>query len=83
VAAARWGRHPRGRLHWQERYDRSIEETDEAIRRAEAERSPAEKILERSTISGTLLDLVLLPFVALGHGIAALVRRRRGPFAAD
>lgn len=62
---------------WQQRYDRSIQETEEAIARSIAERSTAEKIFDRSTVTGTLVDFVIFPFVAIGHGVAALMRRRR------
>lgn len=63
---------------WQERYDKSIQDTEDAIARSNAERSTPEKIADQSLVTGTLLDLVIAPFVALGHGVAALVRRRRG-----
>jgi hypothetical protein len=62
---------------WQERYDRSIQATEEAIARSNADRSTPEKIADQSMVTGTLLDLVIAPFVALGHRVAALVRRRR------
>jgi hypothetical protein len=62
---------------WQERYDRSIQATEDAIARSDAERSTAEKIVDQSLVTGSLLDLVIAPFVALGHGVAALVRRGR------
>jgi hypothetical protein len=64
------------RSEWQKRYDQSIRETDEAMARAKANRSTWEKILDRSTGSG--LDIVIVPVVALGHGVAGLFRRRRG-----
>lgn len=62
---------------WQARYDRSLKETEDAIARSDAARSTPEKIFEQSCITGTLIDVVIFPFVALGHGIAALLRRRR------
>jgi hypothetical protein len=63
---------------WQERYDESIREHDEAVKRTDANRSTREKIGDRSMVTGTVADLVIFPFVALVHGVSALVKRRRG-----
>ena len=62
---------------WQERYDQSIREHDEAVARADANRSTWEKIGDRSLVTGTVADLLIFPFVALGHGISALLKRHR------
>ncbi|MGD9998367.1 MAG: hypothetical protein AB7L17_21570 [Ilumatobacteraceae bacterium] len=59
---------------WQESYDESIRRTDEAIKRSDAERSTTEKILDRSAQTSTALDLLIVPVVALAHGVAGLVR---------